>query len=157
MPQDSIKVSDKVVKDLVRGLNPVTGQPHFEQAKDNTPLLKAVMRSFRVNSFQGNLVNLMQEVAADDQPLTLLSPVQQQYLIVDFRQGLGLKALVEAYAIPAQLVIAYLIEADQISAAQAAFFCASIQRRLGQQLAEPATVISLSAHRSRADYEAAKV
>ena len=146
------KVAEKVVKDLVRGLNPVTGLPHFEQSTQNTPLLKAVMRSFRLGNYRGNLVNLLQELSlgCEEESLFIpLDPIQQQYLIDDFNKGYSLVELIQEYAQPAQYVIAYLIEQEQITHQQAAFFCAGLQRSVERDQTQSATVISLSARRSK--------
>jgi len=127
-------VSQKVISDLVKGLNPVTGTPiHTQQRSLQSDIMTALLRSNSGESHDGQLSRLVDDLYFFTTDLTegsdskVVGQIIRCAVCDDYISGINAHELAEDYQIPLIKVLAYLIDEGLLSAEQSVFFTRALQ------------------------------
>ncbi len=127
-------VSQKVITDIVKGLNPVTGAPiHFRQRSLQSDIMSALLRSNSGESQDGQLSRLVDDLyffttdISESHESKALNVVIRRAVCDDYISGINAHDLAEDYQIPLTKVLAYLIDEGLLSTEQSVFFTRALQ------------------------------
>jgi hypothetical protein len=154
-----IKVSQKVIADIVKGLHPVTGAPiNYHSSSLQSQIMKALLSSNPSDKGQLScLVDDMVYLSPDHQVTNFPNEVSSigesimcKAICDDYSVGINAHELAADYDISLSKVLAYLIDDNLLSREQAAFFTHSLQCKKSLASSEKFhSVVSLSDFKSR--------
>jgi hypothetical protein len=151
-------VSQKVISDIVKGVNTVTGVPIVKQHTSlQFEMMHALLRTNSSASDDGQLSQLIDELhffthdLLADEASKVLNNVVKIAICDDFKQGLPAQQLADDYDLSLTKVLAYLIDDGQLKAHQVVFFTHALQHNEIPLGRTDNAIVSLSAFRSMRD------
>lgn len=151
------KVSQKVINDIVKRINPVTGVPLAQSGTLQFEVMNALLRSNASSHEEGQLSCLVDDMSFftrnyDESPESkVFNSVIRCAVCDDFEIGINAHELADDYQIPFAKVLAYLIDDGQLNAEQAVFFTRALQKTDRALKGGSGTVISFSSYKYRAN------
>lgn len=151
-------VSRKVINDIVKGLNPVTGVQIVSQERTlQFEIMNALLRSNSGSDTSGQLSHLVDDLYFFTQEFDesseskVLNQIVRCAVCDDFVAGINAHELAEDYDIPLTKVLAYLIDEEHLSSEQAVFFTRALQTNKASQKVSLHSVVSFSCYKAGND------